>query len=65
MTEETFNPYHNDYEYRFVSARGLERRKVASSIWFSVEGAAFEYMTAGELRHCADVMDHALTDQSS
>ena len=54
--------YYENYEYRYVAARGLERRNIHSRHWEPVTGAAFEEMTAEELRHCANVMEKANDD---
>lgn len=50
---------HEDYEYRYQAARGLERRETHSLYWKPVNGATLERMTAAELRACAAAMDEA------
>lgn len=47
---------HDGYEYRYQAARGLERRKLYSQYWESVNGATLEGMTAEELQVCVNAM---------
>ncbi|MFC0246443.1 hypothetical protein ACFOLL_04570 [Falsochrobactrum ovis] len=53
--------YFGDYEYRYQSACGLQRRKIYNSSFNRVNGTMFEEMTADELEHCANVMRRALS----
>lgn len=53
----TMSRYCGDYEYRYVAARGLERREIWSRHWHAVTPGELAAMTPKELRHVADVME--------
>lgn len=52
-------PRYDDYNYRYCSVRGLERRATVSRYWHRVTGDDLEQMNADELEHCAHIMRDA------
>lgn len=51
------------WEYRMVCSV-LQRRAFSSSVWLDVLGSDFLHMTPAELRHVADVLEAARTEEA-